>query len=93
MIKSYIKNNYKNWSKYIKDNFTSYDGFYSYYSNNETHKDWYIDNILNNKKHNHKLEYILDFIAINEGINEDEIYEDNEVYLSVKNYNELIERG
>ncbi len=92
MIKNYIKNNYKNWSKYLKDNFTSYDGFFSFYSNDENHEDWNINNILNNKEDNHKLEYILDFIAINEGISENEIYEDNEVYLSVENYNELIER-
>tara|TARA_Y100000593_G_scaffold93028_1_gene186455 strand:+ start:1022 stop:1612 length:591 start_codon:yes stop_codon:yes gene_type:complete len=92
MIKTYIKNNYKNWAKYLKDNFTSYDGFISYYSNDENHEDWNINNILNNEEHSNKLEYILDFIAINEGINENEIYEDNEVYLSVKNYNELIER-
>ena len=92
MIKTYIFNNYKNWDKYIKDNFTSYDGFFSYYSNDVNNKDWNINNILNNKEDNHKLEYILDFIAINEDINEYDIFEDNEVYLSVKNYNELIER-
>ena len=91
-IINYIKDNYKNWSKYLKDNFTSYDGFFSYYSNDENHEDWNINNILNNKEHNHKLEYILDFIAINEDINEYDIFEDNDVYLSVKNYNELIER-
>ena len=92
VIINYIKNNYKNWCKYLKDNFTSYDGFFSYYSNDVNNEDWNINNILNNKEHNHKLEYILDFIAINEDINEFEIYEDNDIYLSVKNYNELLER-
>jgi len=31
---------YPEWSKYIKDNFTSYDGFWSYYSNDSTDTDW-----------------------------------------------------
>jgi hypothetical protein len=31
---------HKKWPQYIKDNFTSYDGFWSNYENDSTHEEW-----------------------------------------------------
>ena len=93
-IKKYIKNNYKNWSKYLKDNFTSYEGFFSYYSNDPEHIDWNLEAIFKRwEEYHYQLGAILDFIAINEGVEYYEIYEDlEEIYnLDVKNWNELLE--
>ena len=92
-IKKYIKNNYKNWSQYLKDNFTDYDGFWSHYSNSPENIDWNLAAIFKNKEYQYQLGAILDFIAINEGIEYYEIYQDvEELYnLDVKNWDKLLE--
>jgi hypothetical protein len=71
-IKSYISDNYDAFALYIKNNYTSYEGFYSYYSNDA--KEWFdcLDECLN---HEHKLGSILDFVLDNEGVSEHDIFE------------------
>jgi len=83
-ILSYIKQNYNNWCKYLKDNYTSYDGFISHYDNNPNSEDWNLDSLF--KKH--QLCSVLNFIAKNENITEFDLL-DNEVYIQAKNFNEL----
>ena len=92
-IKKYIKNNYKDWSQYLKDNFTDYDGFWSHYSNSPENIDWDLEAIFKNKEYQYQLGAILSFIAINEGIEYYEIYQDvEELYnLDVKNWDKLLE--
>tara|TARA_R100000005_G_scaffold95299_1_gene76265 strand:- start:891 stop:1400 length:510 start_codon:yes stop_codon:yes gene_type:complete len=74
-ILSYIKQNYNNWCKYLKDNYTSYDGFISHYSNNPNSKDW-TKNLFNE----HQISGVLDFIAKNEDITTETLYYELEVY-------------
>ena len=83
-ILNYIKKNYNNWSAYLKDNYTSYDGFISHYDNDPSSNDWNLDNLFKA----HQLCAVLDFIAKNENITEFDLL-DNEVYLQTKNFNEL----
>ena len=83
-ILSYIKQNYNNWRKYLKDNYTSYDGFISHYDNNPNSEDWNLDSLFKQ----HQLCSVLNFIAENENITEFDLL-DNEVYIQAKNFNEL----
>jgi hypothetical protein len=86
-ILNYIKSNYNDWRKYLKDNYTSYDGFISHYDNNPKSEDWNDYNIINGK---HQLYAVLNFIAENEGINELDIYDWLvDLWIDVKNYDEL----
>tara|TARA_R100000781_G_C4079356_1_gene127180 strand:- start:1721 stop:2305 length:585 start_codon:yes stop_codon:yes gene_type:complete len=87
-ILNYIKSNYNDWKKYLKDNYTSYDGFISNYDNNPKSEDWNDYNIINSK---HQLYAVLNFISENEGINELDIYDWLvDLWIDVKNYDELI---
>tara|TARA_R100000655_G_scaffold30302_1_gene61108 strand:- start:1407 stop:1916 length:510 start_codon:yes stop_codon:yes gene_type:complete len=74
-ILSYIKQNYNNWCKYLKDNYTSYDGFISYYSNDPKSEDWN-----KNLFDEHQITGLLDFIAKNEDITTETLYYELEVY-------------
>ena len=84
-ILNYIKNNNNNWNKYLKDNYTSYDGFISSYDNYASSKDWNNKNIFNK----HQLCPVLDFIAKNEDITELDLLEDSEVYIQAINFDKL----
>lgn len=84
-IISYIKDHYNNWCKYLKDNYTSYEGFISHYSNNPNSEDWNLDNLFKE----HQLYSVLNFIAQNENITEFDLL-DHEVYINAININELI---
>ena len=87
-ILKYITKNFENWDKYLKENFTSYDGFYSFYSNNPNSNDWNVKNIFKDIQ----LQSVLNFIAENENILENELLE-NEIYISeyIINFEELTE--
>jgi hypothetical protein len=79
-------NKHKNkWNQYLKDNYTSYDGFISSYDN----ENWSIETILEGT---HELGSFLQFALMNEGINEYDIYEDVESasYISCSNYDDAI---
>lgn len=69
-ILSYLKNNFEEFTEFIKEKYTPFSGFIPYYSNDPN--DWYNEESL---KHEHKLGQILNFILINEEIKEDEIFE------------------
>ena len=86
-IKLFILENKTDFDNYIKDNYTSYDGFLSHYSNNPN--EWLsdIDNCL---KHIHKLGSILNFICFVLDINEESMFEYcSDISLQVENGNEL----
>ena len=86
-ILEYISKNFENWDKYLKNNFTSYDGFFSFYSNNPNSKDWNVKNIFKDIQ----LQSVLNFIAENENILENELLE-NEIYINnyITNFEQLI---
>ena len=87
-ILNYIKKHKKEFDIYLKDTYTSYDGFISHYDNNSDSKDWSSKSIINNE---HQLGSVLNFICINEGITEHDLYyELQDLTLECKNFNELI---
>ena len=93
-IKEYIYKNKNAFCEYLKNRYTSYDGFISHYSNN--FDNWEIDtnNFTNFNINGHALGSILDFISINEDIEEINIFYDVTENISnmeyLENYDKLI---
>jgi len=73
-IRNYIFSNSERFREYLKDNYTSCDGFSSFHSNN--FDEWVIltDNFRDLNHDKHHLGAILNFIAQNEGITEECLY-------------------
>lgn len=68
-VNKYLRDNFDAFSKYIKERYTSCDGFISYYSNDSTEwTDWSEDS--------HKCGSVLQFICENEGIEEPYYFDD-----------------
>lgn len=78
VILQYLKDNFNEFEAYINNNYTSYDGFSSYYSNDA--KEW-LTGFENDKleSETHQVGAILDFISINL-LNKDDI-KDVELWL------------
>lgn len=72
-IKNILNNNKDFFIKEVKDNFTSYDGFTSYYSNNFESQAWSLLNIINDDT---QLGFILEAILKLNKYNEYSLYED-----------------
>lgn len=85
-IKKYLLDNNEDFRKYIKNRYTSCDGFMSFYSNDSN--DWFLDADL--LEHDHKLGSVLEFICEMLGINDETLYYNMEAYLSAINYDECI---
>ena len=88
-IQRYLQDNRKEFATYIQDHYTSCSGFISSYSNNSEGWRLDLDAVL---AHEHQLGAVLQFICQNEGIKEEDCYEDligNGVTLYAKNYSEL----
>lgn len=66
-ILEYLKENEDDFAQWIKDHYTSYSGFISFYSND--HKQWMNFESMND---GHKLGQILNFIAFNNDCDADE---------------------
>ncbi len=80
-IQKYLKANYEAWAKHIKDNFTSYDGFISFHTNNED--DWYKKvTIAEMERESIVAGIVFEFILANEGFTQSDLYEKTETYLS-----------
>ena len=69
-IMNYLKSNKDKFSIYLKEKYTSYDGFASSYSSYI--EDWLKPESL---KHTHKLGSILHFILLNEGFGQEVLYD------------------
>jgi hypothetical protein len=89
-IKKYVSENKEAWERYLRDNFTSCSGFMSFYENHSTGGDW--GNIELCLEHDTKSGSVLEFILLNEGFNNDSIYDEIEFCMSnyITNYGELI---
>ncbi len=86
-ILNYIKKHKKEFDNYLKDTYTSYDGFISHYDNNSDSEDWNENNIINGI---HQLGSVLNFICINEGITELDIYNGlQDLILECDNFEDL----
>ena len=73
-IREYLQANKEAFAKYIKDRYTSRDGFMSWFSNDI--EDWALKmNDFKDFNHKHECGSILEFIARNEGIEEGDLYE------------------
>lgn len=88
-IYAYLNSHIAEFSAYLKDKYTSYDGFFSSYSNNLSA--WLGGDTLG---HGHKLGSVLQFILWNENGKdyEQSIYDDlsgNGAYLYAENFEEL----
>lgn len=84
-IRKYLSDNSEAFDQYLKDQYTSYDGFISSYDNNR-------GDFMEGQPfaHRHKLGSILEFICQNEGINQESLYYGcDDCYLSVTNFEEL----
>tara|TARA_A100001201_G_C4020323_1_gene180397 strand:- start:30 stop:623 length:594 start_codon:yes stop_codon:yes gene_type:complete len=88
-IKEYINKYQEEWSQYLKDNYTSYDGFCSFHSNDYKSEEWELNTAC---KDYHKLGAVLEFIAQNESIEEYDIYDSviGNVCIDILNYDTLI---
>ena len=88
-IKEYINKYQEEWSQYLKDNYTSYDGFISFHSNDHKSEEWELNTAC---KDYHKLGAILGFIAQNEDIKEFDIYDSviGNISIDILNYDTLI---
>ena len=62
-VLNYLNNNLGSLAKHIKENYTSYDGFISHYSNDIA--DWDLNECL---AHPHQCGALLQFILLNEGV-------------------------
>lgn len=88
-IADYIVANLPEWDKYLKDRFTSYDGFASFYDNFATSPQWTNTNeVLEDET---KCGHILNFILENEGYTEDEAFDRIVGNFSISNYIAVIE--
>lgn len=86
-INKFLIEKIDDFKDYINKNYSSYDGFVSFHSNDAI--EWVIDNNLLTDKH--KLGSVLGFICELE-FNEDDLYmdSDNTTYMPVKNYEDCI---
>ena len=66
---AYLKEHDEKFRKYLKEQYTSCSGFISSYPNNAG--SWLEDNPL---EHQHKLGAVLQFILLNEGVEEFDMY-------------------
>ncbi len=78
-FKKYLNDNKEALNNYLKECYTSYDGFNSYYGNSFEAWQEETNNFVN--LDNHYLGSLLDFYFVNENITEYDAYEMNEVYI------------
>lgn len=90
-IVTYLQEYKEEFADYIKDRYTSCDGFWSHHSNDSI--DWLFA-INNDEKLDHKLGSILNFILLNEDQTQMDMYEscqeDGSTSVYATNYSELI---
>jgi hypothetical protein len=91
LVKKYLTDEMEAFSEYIKDRYTSYDGFLSSYSNDaETWLSEYFDEIFENV---HYFGAILEFIFKNEEVTYYDMYYGIEThYATVTNYDTLMKK-
>lgn len=90
-ISQYLSEHKAAFNKYIKDTYSSYDGFFSSYSNSGDV--WLAEGIDELMGHEHKAGAVLQFILEHEGVEEMEYYEhvtSNGGTLGASNYPELV---
>lgn len=81
-IKNLIDKNPEEWKKYLKENYSSYDGFMSHHSNRAESEEWNIETALADR---HNAGAVLQFICDNENITDETLYYncENNVQLNI----------
>jgi len=74
-IKDFIAKEHEAWEEYLKDRYTSYDGFISSHSNRADDEEWILEDALSDS---HNAGSILEFICIMQEITEEELFYDYE---------------
>jgi len=88
-IKTYLIDHFELFSAYIKERYSSRDGFMSFHSNDAT--EWLHTNVDKIDSNAHYLGAILEFICGVEEVNEMDMYEAcNDMHVYATNYDELI---
>lgn len=77
-INKYIAENFEAFKTHIKDHYTSRSGFSSFYSGNV---DTWLAESGEPLKHEHKLSAVLNFILLNEGLDNDYFFDKVEFYM------------
>ena len=93
LIRSYIHNNKKKYEQYLKDNFTSCDGFMSFHDNYFSSWQTQTNDFTNYENNHFHLGSLLDFIIKNMWEDIDEIILnmlEETSYCNIKNYDKLI---
>lgn len=67
-IKKFIAENFKQWKIYLKERYTSYDGFISFHSTDPGDEEWLIENAI---RDSHNAGSLLEFICFENGITSD----------------------
>ena len=88
VILEYLEKEKENFAKYIKERYTSCDGFMSFQPNDSN---VWIEELKEEHDLGHKLGSVLDFILVNEKYETLDLYNglDGENYITAKNYGEL----
>ena len=90
-LKTYLEENGDAFTTYIKERYTSYDGFMSFHSNNA--QEWFdYINIVALQSNSHYLGAILEFVCENEDITDEEMAQDvvDEMYVEATNFEDLV---
>ncbi len=89
-IKDYLRENQENFGEYLRDIYTSRDGFNSFWTVNPLLWFTMLDN---EEKLNHVLGSVMNFILLNEDYEANDLHDglDGVNYITADNYNELIE--
>jgi len=81
IILKYVEDNKEAFNAYIKECYTSYDGFTSFVTNNPV--EW-LNEFKTGVKEEHKLGSLLNFILINEEYDSSQLYDDcNDLYIGI----------
>lgn len=84
-IRHFISEHYLQWQTYLKETYTSYDGFISHHANNPGAEEWFADNALRDR---HNAGAVMEFICGEKEITSETLYYDcdNDVGLNHETY-------
>ena len=70
-IRHYISEHFAKWKEFLKETYTSRDGFISFHSPFPEDEEWFVDNALNDK---HNAGSVLEFLCGEHEINSEQLY-------------------
>ena len=70
-IRHFISEHFAQWKEYLKESYTSYDGFISHHSNQPGDEEWFADNAI---RDSHNAGSVLEFLCGENGIDSEMLY-------------------